>query len=267
MMQYFLDYTHLFITKLVSVSFPFLLFSNLLIQYGIIEFIPRKNPYIVVFILSLLSGFPSGAQYTKSLLEEKNITIEEGNQILKFSHFPNPLFVIGSVQIALGNLSLSLKILLAIILSNFLILLFSKKEKKMISYKKKQEKSFSKILSSSIVIASKTILLVYGTSLFFSSFFILITKYLHFSSYLFVLNSGLFDLTKGVFATTILKDVTLRSYFILFFISLGGIPIHIQVKSILEDTPLSYHSFLKGRLLGTILSFLFFTLTMVCLPQ
>ena len=52
----------------------------------------------------------------------------------------------------------------------------------------------------------------------------------------------------------------LRAYYLLAFISLGSISIHTQIKSILEDTPLSYSSFLLGRIISTILSIVIFSI-------
>jgi len=262
MIQYFLDYSFLFLTKFVPSSFPFLLFSSLLIQYGITDILPGKSAFSTVFLLSLISGFPSGAIYTRDLLEENVITKEEGNKILFYSHFPNPLFVLGSVRLVLNEV-LSRQILLTIFLSNFLIFLFFRKRNRNIYYRKNINNCFSKILSNSIFSTSKTILLVYGTSLFFYLFFAILTKYIVLPSYLFVFLAGLFDLTNGVFSSSIISSLVIRAYFILFFISFGGISIHMQIKGILEDTPLSYRFFFLGRIIGTVLSFLIFSFLVI----
>ena len=41
-----------------------------------------------------------------------------------------------------------------------------------------------------------------------------------------------------------------------FFISFGGLSIHLQVKGILSDTDISYFSFFKGRLLEFFIGFI-----------
>ena len=265
MIQCFLDYTHLFLQKLFPVSFTFFLLSSLLIQYGIIEAFSAlfsiNTSSFYVFLLSLLSGFPSGAKYTKELLEKEMIDLEEAKQILMFSHFPNPLFVLGSVSTLIGK-EYSLKLLFSIILSNFILFCFSKKKrvKNSISFSSSSSLSFSSALYHAILSSFQTILLIYGTSLFFYLLSVVVTTYFSFSPILFVFLNGVFDLTKGVFSTSILSNFLFRSLFILFFISFGGISIHMQVFSILSDTNLSYSPFLKGRILGTILAFLLFFL-------
>lgn len=250
----FLDYTKLFYTKLVPSSFIFFIFSSLLIEYKILDIIPININSIYIFLLSLISGFPSGSKYTKDLLDNNSISIEEAKNLLLFSHFPNPLFIIGPVSLIL-NKNTSIKLLISIILSNFIILLFTKK------YKKQKNtfnypNNFSKVLKNSIYKSIKTIILIYGTSIFFYLISSIITKYIN-NPYLYILISGIFDLTKGIFSTTIINNIFIKSIFILIFVTFGSISIHMQVKSILEDT-LLYKSFLKGRIISTILTIIIF---------
>ena len=114
-----IDYTILFFKKIFPVSFIFLTLSNLLIEYNLIQILQRlfriKSPYIYVFILSLISGFPSGAIYIKELLEKDIISINDANKLIMFSHFPNPLFVINSIGYILNSKVSALIILLSII--------------------------------------------------------------------------------------------------------------------------------------------------------
>lgn len=253
----FLEYNDLFYTKLYPVSFIFFILSSLLIEYKVLDYLPININGIYIFLLSLISGFPSGSKYTKELLDKKYISYEEASSLLLFSHFPNPLFIIGSISLILEK-TICFKILISLILSNFIILIFTKK------YKKKYtnivySNNFSKSLKTSIYNSFKTIILIYGTSIFFYLISSIITKYISINPYLYILISGIFDLTKGVFSSTIINSTIIKSLFILIFISFGSISIHIQVKSILEDT-LLYKSFVKGRIIGTILSLIIYLL-------
>ena len=254
----FLEYNELFYTKLFPVSFIFFVLSTLLIRYRILDIIPININSIYIYILSLISGFPSGSKYTKDLLDNNYISHEEASNLLLFSHFPNPLFILGSINSIIKNNSLCFKLLISIIISNFIILLFTKK------YKKKHNtttypNNFSIALKDSIYKSIKTIILIYGTSIFFYLISAIITKYISFNPYLYILISGIFDLTKGVFSTTLINDIYIKSIIILIFISFGSISIHMQVKSILEDTSL-YKYFIKGRIISTILAIIIFLL-------
>lgn len=250
----FLDYTNLFITKLFPFIFINFIISSILLEYGLLDLLPIKINGLYVLSLSLLSGFPSGAKYTNELLEKDVIDIDEGNSILLYTHFPNILFIFGSVNLILNDLVICTKLYISIVISNLIIFMFSKKY---INYNKSSIKnnSFSNVLSNSIYSSFKTILIIYGTSIFFYLIVCIIAKYISFNSISFVIINGIFDLTKGCFSTSILSNN--RDLFLLFFISFGSLSIHMQVISILNNK-LSYKSFFKGRIIGTIISFIIY---------
>jgi len=49
------------------------------------------------FIMSIFSGYPSGAKITSDLIKSGHITSDEGQRILTFSSTSGPLFIIGAV--------------------------------------------------------------------------------------------------------------------------------------------------------------------------
>ena len=258
-----INYSQLFLTKLFPASFIFFIFSSLLIDYGIIELIEKvlnkKSTKLYIFIISMISGFPSGAKYTKELYEKEYLTSKEANQCLLFSHFPNPLFVTGTANMIIKDSSLTIKLLLSIIISNFIIFISQKDNNYTYHPKKIPSNNFSSSLTTAIKDSFSTLMIIYGTSLFFYLIVTIIIKYIYLNTYLFVLVNGLFDLTKGVFSTSVLNVHIERAYFILFFISFGGISIHMQVKGILTNSDLSYLSFIKGRIIGSLISIIIFT--------
>ena len=259
--NWILDYTQLFFTSYFPVSFIFFLLSSLLIQYQLIETIQTllsmNTSKLYVFFLSMISGFPSGAKITKELLDQHTISQEEATQMLYFSHFPNPLFVLGPIGRILQNRKTSFYLLLSIILSNLCLLIFTKKTKILSSNMIYKEKDFSSCLTLSIKSSWSTLLSIYGISLFFYLIFEAIVQIFSLSPFFYVLCAGAFDLTKGVYSTTLLSNEYLKSFFILLFLSFGGISIHMQVKSILNQSSL-YHHYVKGRILGSFLSIIFF---------
>ena len=254
-----IEYSILFLTSYYPVSFIFFIISSLLISYDLIgkarHVLATNTSKLYVYILSLISGFPSGAKYIKDLLNNKDITYNEAKKYLLFAHFPNPLFVLGTISNILNN-NLSKTILLSIIISNTIIFLFIKSDNSLIN-KKKEEKDFTSNLTISINSSFNTIIIVYGISLFFYLWFALITNSFSFSPIIYVLLAGIFDLTKGVFSSIILSSELLRAFLILIFFSFGGISIHMQVKSILNDNNL-YLDYIKGRFWGTFLAIIIF---------
>lgn len=257
-----IEYTNLFLKKFFPVCFIFLTLSNLLIEYNLIQILQRifriKSPFIYVFILSFISGFPSGAIYIKELLEKEYISVDDANKLIMFSHFPNPLFVINSVGSILNSNFYAFIVLLSIVISNFIIMLFCINKNKDLYIKFNNTKNnFSDILSNTIYKTFKTIVLIYGISLFFYLISVVISNLFN-NVYLYILISGIFDLTYGVYSTSILKSDIIKGLLIVLFISFGPISIHFQTKSILSNTHIIYNKYLIGRIIGCIISLIFF---------
>lgn len=133
--------------NLLPSLFPFLLVSELLIEYGFIDLIssflgkymviffnlPKESSY--AFFTSLFSGFPSGSKYVKDLLEKKLLTEEEANYLIMFTHYSNPLFIVSTIGILLlNNIKYGYIILFSHILSNILVAFIYKKKKKIYKY-------------------------------------------------------------------------------------------------------------------------------------
>ncbi len=260
-----LEYTNLFFKKLFPVSFLFFVFSSLLVDYGLIEMISKifhcNGSIFYVGFMSMISGFPSGAKYTKDMLLKNFISIDVANYLILFTHFPNPLFVLGSVNLILKNSSLCWKMLGSFILSNLILaFLFKKKEKKKYVSPPFEKKSFASSLQQAILSSIKVLIVIYGSSVFFYLIAALLNHYLVLSPLCYTLINGFFDLTKGVFSTTLLSNSLLQSYLILIFISMGGLSIHMQVNSIIADTEIQYKKFVLGRVLGTFLALIIFSL-------
>lgn len=257
-----LEYIELFITKLFPTSFLLYIISSLLINYQIIETLNKitRNPgKIYVIIMSVICGFPSGPKHTKELLEKNYISWTTANNLLKFTHFPNPLFILGSIS-SLLTTKLALKILISIYISNFIISFLTKEKDNNLLIKYNNQKDFSEALNHAIISSFKLQVLILGTNLFFYLISVIIIYYFKTTTITYVFINGIFDLIKGIFSTTLISNILIRSILILLFISFGSLSIHIQIKSILADTSLNYKSFLIWRITSTIISIIIFLL-------
>lgn len=256
-------YTNLFITKLFPSNFLFFTLSSLLINYNIIEkiskFLHHNGSTLFVTIMSLISGYPSGSIYIKKLLNENLITTKKANYLIKFTHFPNPIFILGPVSLLFKNKIFSTKILLSLILSNFIIaLIFYRKEKDKEIIYKTSKNSFSKNLTNAITSSFKVIITIYGISLFFFIIGKIITLYLNLEIIPYILISGIFDLTNGIFKTSLITNDILKAIIIIIFFSLGGISVNMQIKSIISDTNIKYKNFFLARLLQLLFATIIF---------
>ena len=273
------------INNLFPSMLPFLILSSILSNYGFVELashilspimrnifhLNSNCAYVLcayVLILSLLSGSPANSKYIKELLDSNKITISDANQILLFSHFVNPIFIIGTIgTIFLGNKIYGFIILISHYLANLIIgIMLRKKEiQKNNTYYNNffniKPKGFITTLKSAIKDTIDTLLVVFGTitsTLVFSS---IINTYFNFNPIL----NGILEITSGlkyisIESTTIFTKIILST----FFISFGGLSIHAQVMSILDNKNIRYLPYLEARLLqGLISSIIVYFLYMI----
>ena len=269
--------------SLIPSLFPFFMMSELLIQYGFIELIGELSKNIMskffhlpgeasfVLIGSLISGFPSSSKYINELLEHNQINEEEASYLLKFNHFSNPLFVIGTVgTLLLNNKNIGILILLVHILSNFIISIIYrprankyKKEKisiiaainKMHKKRINNNSSFSEILSKSIFKTSTTLLLLLGIITTFIIINTILKQILNLDLLTSAILSGFLEMTGGIKnISNINIPLNIKASIIIFFLSFGGLSIHMQVMSILSNTNIKYFPYLISRLVHGLIS-------------
>ena len=253
----FLSYTNLFITKLLPSVFIIYILSDLLINYGIINLLNKITKYpttIYILLISLLSGFPSGPKTIKNLNEQKYISEEESNKLIKSTHFPNPIFTFSTISLITKNINI---IYISIILSNLIILIINKPKSNNLPNIK--EKDFTTTLSNSIIKTLKIIILIYGTSIFFYLISIIILNYLN-TKKLYIIINILFDLTKGIETTSLITNQTIKDLIIILLLTISPLNINIQIKSILSDTNIKYKNFIKGRITSFILTIIIYSL-------
>lgn len=261
--------------------FPFFIISELLVNYGFVEFIsnifkPLMNKFFkinskcaFILVMSMISGFPSNSKYTRDLYLKGEINELEAIKVLMFTHFSNPLFILGAISITfLNNKKIGLFILIIHYLSNFIVgFLLRNIIKTPINNTNLNNKteilSFSNILSKSILNSFNTLFLILGTIIVFLVITNLLNEYILFNPYIKGIISGILEMTGGISNISIL-DIPLKqkSTIIGMILSFGGISVHMQVKSIISDTPIKYQPYLIARLLhssitGLLIYFLF----------
>lgn len=262
--------------------FPFFMISDLLIQYGFIELIGEllKNKMNKIFHLpgeasfvligSIITGFPSSSKYIYELLENNLINEKEASYLLKFNHFSNPLFVIGTVgTLLLNNKNLGYLILVIHILSNFIIaFIFRPRTTKSTNTKvslrtainkmhKKRvnNSSFPEILNNSIFKSFKTLLLLLGVITTFVVINSILCKIFNLNIFLSSLLGGILEMSNGIKSISSINIPTnIKASIITFFLSFGGLSIHMQVMSILSDTNIKYLPYLFARILHAFIS-------------
>ena len=249
--------------------FPTFIISDILINYNIINYIPEffkkffkslfniSNSNIIIFFLSLISGFPSNARNARTMYEKKEITLEEANHILIFSHFANPVFIMSGISILLNNTS-AIIILLNQYISNIILGILSKKyapKYKENKTTKENKGTFNNIFLTSINKSVDSLLTICGILTISLVVSTIIVDTLKLNIYNTIIIKGLFEFTVGInyLSKTNLTNIY-KTILSSIFISFGGLSVHMQVKSQIKDTPINYKYFLLGRIYQVILS-------------
>lgn len=266
------------INNLFPSLIPFMLLSNILIQYNFINdlssmfnklmklFKVNKNCSFA-FIMSMLSGTPSNAKYLSDMYNNNLININDIKKCINFCHFTNPIFILGTIGYSfLNNKKLGLIILISHYLSAFLLGLFNKKDNLVYIENKinKENKNFISILNKSIINTSNTLLLILGIITTFLIITTLIDK-IFFISNNFKFIYGFIELTQGLKYLSLSNfSIELKTILSTFLISFGGLCIHIQVFSILENKKIRYLPYLISRIIHSIISSLICLLLLRC---
>ena len=224
-----------------------------------------------IIILSMLSGFPSSAKYIKELLINNEINEHEATKLLTFTHFSNPLFILGTITLFLHSKEIGIYILICHYVGNLFIgLLFrnyyiSDYDDEKISFKKAISKincnaSIGEIFRKSITSSINTLLLILGTICVFLILTSIINSNLDIPDFINVIINGFFEMTGGLSKLNIL-DISLntKAMLAISFISFGGLSVHMQVLAIISDTKIKYFPYFIARILHAVIStFIFF---------
>ena len=260
----------LFITRLFPSLFPMMVLSDLFIYFDlpgllckwigpVFQRVFHTSPYgAFAFFISSFSGSPANAYTIKNLHEQGYLSATEASHVLAFSFFSNPLFLYTMLSLIFPNdlLTVLKLILLPYVINLLLGFCLRKKTITLQNMQPNPREDFGVFFSKSIKKAMNTLLFILGTV---TIFFILnqILNPCHIPIF-----SGIFEISQGL-NTLVNADISykLKEILAIFFISFGGLSIHLQIKGILSDTKISYKTFFLYRIYQSILSvFLIFVI-------
>lgn len=277
-------------SKVFPTLFPYFIIINILIYSKIINYIsylffPIANKIFQVsnegffaFLLGALSGYPVGVKTVSNLYKENFITKDEANKLLFYVNNSGPLFIIGTVGInLLGSKKYGYLIFLSHILSSIataiIISRIYKSPIKVLSQQKqKLNLDLGNIFFHSIVDSINSIFLVGGfITLFFNLNFVLDYVGLY-PLICHTLNSmakinlnltkgvlyGFLEITNGVIIINQSQDITnlIKLLSNTFIISWGGLSVHFQAISFLNEARLPIKNYIIGKFLHSIIAML-----------
>ncbi len=264
--------------------FPFFVISELLINCGFASFLGEilkkvmnkvfklKGESSFALVLSMLSGFPSGSKYTKELYIKGLINDQEATKLLTFTHFSNPVFILGTISIMfLNNKEIGFLILVCHYIGSFIVgILFrnyyiSPNNNIKISFKKAvdamhqkrvaNKMNFGQMITQALMNSINTLFLILGVITMFLIITTIIDNNINLNLYNQSILNGIFEMTQGLKYTSLL-NIPLKNKAILatLFISFGGLSVHMQTISIISDTKIKYYPFLIARILHASIS-------------
>ena len=266
---------NIFKTRLFPSIFPFFVLASLLLNLGLADKISRKINFVIkrifhiegissfIVVISIISGFPSGSKYISDCYKKGLISKKTANYLLTFTHFGNPLFILGTCGIVLNNITIAYKILIINIVANITLgIILRPKEVISSNYTLKNEKlPFMEALPNAINDAIKLLLFMLGSITFFMFFSKLITSTLHLNNFYSVITTGILDLTSGIsMVNTLNISNYLQGLIVLSFITFGSLSVHLQVINNIKEQDLSYKYFFIGRIIETSLALVIYLL-------
>ena len=264
--------------------FPFFVLSNLLIKCGIPEFMGNlfkgimnkvfkiKGVCAFIFFMSIISGNPANAKYTRELYLENKINKYEATKILCFTCFSNPLFILGTVSLLfLNNKEVGFLILICHYLGNVFVGIGmrryhpSKEKNEVTSLKKaidamhkkriSNKINFGEMITNSLTSSINTLLLILGvitTSLVLTT---IIDNNLNLNSIFQSVLNGFIEMTQGLkYISLEAIPLKLKCVLTVMILSFGGFSVHMQIMSILSDTDIKYLPFLCARICHAVIS-------------
>lgn len=266
---------NIFKTRLFPSIFPFFVLASLLLNLGLADKISKKIDFLIkrifhiegissfIVVISIISGFPSGSKYISDCYKKGLISKKTANYLLTFTHFGNPLFILGTCGIVLNNITIAYRILIINIVTNITLgIILRPKEVISSNYTLKNEKlSFMEALPNAINDAIKLLLFMLGSITFFMFFSKLITSTLHLNNFYSVITTGILDLTSGIsMVNTLNISNYLQGLIVLSFITFGSLSVHLQVINNIKEQDLSYKYFFMGRIIETFLALVIYLL-------
>lgn len=243
-----IDGVNIWFYKVFPYLFIMIIIQDLLINLDFANLFKRTSTYI--FFMSIISGSPSNAYIISKLVKEEKITKEYGNTCLIFTFFTNPLFLYSILNIIFNSLYMTIKIMIIIYISNFIIYLYYKKD---LPVANMYGKSSNINLPSSIKSSINTNLMVLGSIVFYFIISNILINTFNIGYPFNIFLRGLLEMTQGlndvIYLNSDIKVITT-----VIFITFGGFSIHTQVKCILDEYGLDYKYFFKGRILQLIIA-------------
>lgn len=246
--------------------FPFMVISSFLVQSNITAKLDRllsRFTYFVfrqpscagsVIFLSLVSGFPVGAELIRQLYESKKITKAQGQRLLLFCVNPGPAFVISCVGVGmLGSQLIGIIIFASAVLSSlilgFLTRFMAVSEEEAETVEPAEFSGFSQSLVTAVSKSTNSMMMICGWVIVFSTASSLL-KTTGLSEGFSLFLDCILEVTNGCYRAVDAFPVSVVAGIICW----SGFCVHCQIMPSLVKLRLHYKYFATGRIICGALS-------------
>ena len=259
---------------IVPTLFPFFVCANILIYSGVCETLSKAFTFCMrplfnvspvgssAFILGIISGYPLGAMTAGELYKNSYITKTEAERLLSFCNNSGPLFILGSIGVAMyGNIRYGV-ILYAIHILSSIIVGIAFRFYKYRDYiapditLSQPQKNYGEVFNIALQNSIQTILTVCGAVIIFSMASRLFLDLIPMSPTVDAFVSGLMEFVTGTVKISnltipIAKKLILSSAIVGF----AGLSVHVQVIAVIAKYELSLIPYFMGKIMHGIVSF------------
>ena len=261
---------------IVPSLFPFFICSGILIYSGFCEILAKAFQFCMyplfrispagssAFILGIVSGYPLGAITAGELYANSYLSKTEAERLLAFCNNSGPLFILGSVGIAIyTNIRYGIALYIAHIIAALTVgILFrfygrnrhSAPPTRMTS----PDRSVGEIFDIALQNGIRNILTVCGAVLFFSVLSRLVLDILPLSGYASAIVSGLLEFVTGTVKISGLTiPVAQKLVLTSIIVGFAGISVHAQVMAVIAKYHLSLAPYIVGKALHGLIAGLY----------
>lgn len=265
--------------------FPFFVVSGLLVYSGFASILARAAEPVMrplfnvaptgacAFVLGIISGFPIGAITVSQLYKSGNLSKTEAERLLAFCNNAGPLFIIGTVGIAVyGKLSYGVMLYLIHIAASLLvgiIFRFYHTDKhnspptRINTNITSPGEAFSAAMRNSI----ENILTVCFSIIFFSSISRAIIDIYPLNDATEAVITGICEFSSGTLKISMLDAPLVQKLLLTsFIVGFSGLCVHLQVIASTAQSGLSILPYISGKLLHAVIALLLTALAVTIAP-
>lgn len=232
----------IWLKKVVPTLFPSFIIADMLINSKIPYYISKYLHVNYIYVISIICGSPTNA----FILNKYNMNL---TKLLSVNLYTSPIFLYTFLKL-IFNRNIALLLIIINIISNIILLKFMKIEK--IDYYS-NNRNIIDVLLSSISKGMNTLINILGTIIVFNILPINLINNVYVKSFLF----SILEITSS-FNNLLVINIPLKIKLLFSIISIStcGLCIHMQIKSIINDTRFNYKYFIKYRLLHLVINLL-----------